>query len=79
MDPKEYSPMGQVVNSHVNYLGEELTLSQERLNNLQKLLKENQFADDSIQEMIYSERRVWSKLRECLVHIENLLKVPKND
>jgi hypothetical protein len=76
MDTKEYSPMGTVVNNHITFLSEQLKTSWDRLERLQKLFKDNQYANSEVQEMIYSERRVWSAFKECLVNIETELKKP---
>ena len=76
MDHKDYSPMGQVISSHLSFLAEEMKSSWTRLENLQELSKKNQFADESIQEMIYSERRVWSVYKHTLANLETELKTP---
>jgi len=76
MDPKDYSPMGKIVHSHIIFLNTEIAQSWIRIEKLQEMSKNNQYADNSIQEMIYSERRVWSAYKHSLANIEMILKQP---
>ncbi len=77
MDPKDYSPMGKIVHHHINFLNTEMATSWIRIERLQEMSKNNQYADNSIQEMIYSERRVWSAYKHSLANIEIALKNPE--
>ena len=70
MDFKDYSPMGKVLKRHIDFLQDEQAKSWERLDKLQTMAKDNEYADQEIQDMIYSERRVWSTYKHCIANLE---------
>ncbi len=75
----KFNQLFSVLDSTINFVIKQKNKSHDKLDKLLTMQKDNEFADTSLQEMIHSERRVYSELKQILKITTTKLEGVKNE
>jgi len=76
---KKFKQMFSVLESTIDIIVKEKNKSHDNLDKLLTMQKDNQFADSSLQEMIHSERKLYSNLKFIIRSITTKMEEVKNE